>query len=64
MKKKVVVYISDGLLLSHKRNKIWSLAETCVDLVKTRCVDLQSEVPSEREKQILYISTYMWNVEK
>ena len=43
-----------------KRNKF--------ELVLVRWVNLESiirsEVESEREKQILYIDTYMWNLEK
>ena len=43
-----------------KRNEIESFVETWVDLETV----IQSEVKSEREKQILYINTYMWNLEK
>ena len=43
-----------------KRNKF--------ELVLVRWVNLESiirsEVESEREKQVLYIDTYMWNLEK
>ena len=40
-----------------KRNEIGSFVEMWMDLETV----IQSEV---REKQILYINTYMWNLEK
>ena len=43
-----------------KRNKIGSFVETWMDLETV----IQSEVKSEREKQISYINAYMWNLEK
>ena len=43
-----------------KRNIIVLFAETWVDLETA----VQSEVKSQREKQISHISTYMWNLEK
>ena len=43
-----------------KRNKIGSFVETWMDLETV----IQSEVSSEREIQISYINTYMWNLEK
>ena len=43
-----------------KRNEIGSFVETWMDLETV----IQSEVKSEREKQILYINAYMWNLEK
>ena len=42
-----------------KRNEIGSFVETWMDLETV----IQSEV-SQKEKQILYINTYMWNPEK
>ena len=42
-----------------KRNEIGSSVETWMDLETV----IQSEVKSEREKQI-YINAYMWNLEK
>ena len=60
MDKEDVVRIYNGILLSHKKEQIGSLVETWVDLETV----IQSEVKSEREKQILYINTYMWNLEK
>ena len=43
-----------------KRNETGSFVETCMDLETV----IQSEVKSGSEKQILYINTYMWNLEK
>ena len=43
-----------------KRNKIGLFVETWRDLESV----IQSEVKSEREKQISYINAYMWNLEK
>ena len=43
-----------------KRNKIGSFSETWMDLETV----IQNEVKSEREKQISYINTYMWNLGK
>ena len=43
-----------------KRNEIGSFVEMWMDLETV----IQSEFKSEREKQISYISTYMWNLEK
>ena len=42
-----------------KRNEIESFVELWMDLEAV----IQSEV-SQREKQILYINAYMWNLEK
>ena len=43
-----------------KRNEIGSFVEMWMDLETV----IQSEVKSEREKQLLYINAYMWNLEK
>ena len=58
MDKEDVVHIYNGILLSHKKNKIGSFVETWMDLETV----IQSK--SEREKQISYINAYMWNLEK
>ena len=42
------------------RNEIGSFVETWMDLETV----IQSEVKSEREKQISHINAYMWNLEK
>ena len=43
-----------------KRNEIGPFVETWMHLETF----IQSEVKSEREKQISYINAYMWNLEK
>ena len=58
MYKEVVVYIYNGILLRHKMNEIRSSVEMWMDLETV----IQREVKSEREQQILYINTYMWNL--
>ena len=60
MDKEDVVYISNGILLSHKKE--WNL-------VIRRDVDGSRDShtewsKSEREKQISYINAYTWNLEK
>ena len=42
------------------RNEIGSFVETWMDLETV----IQSEVKSEREKQISHINAYMWNLKK
>ena len=46
-----------GYYSAAKRNEVWSFAVMCMDLASV----IQSEV---RKKQILYINTYTWNLEK
>ena len=61
MDKEDVVYIYTMEYYSAiKRNEIGSFIETWMDLETV----IQSKVKSEREKQILYINTYMWTLEK
>ena len=43
-----------------KRNGSGSFVEMCMDIETV----IQSEVKSEREKQISYINAYMWNLKK
>ena len=43
-----------------QRNETGSFVETWMDLETV----IHSEVNSEREKQILYANTYIWNLEK
>ena len=52
MDKKDVVHIYNGILLSHKNKGIMSFATTWMDL----------GIKSERERQIPYDTTYMWNL--
>ena len=49
-----------GILLSHKRNEFESVV---VKWMKLEPV-IQSEVNQTGEKQISYINTYIWNLEK
>ena len=60
MDKEDVVQIYNGILLSHKTERSWVI---CRDVDRSR--DCHTEwSKSEREKQISYINTYMWNLEK
>ena len=55
-----MVHIYNGILLSHKKEQNWVI---CRDVDGPR--DYHTErTKSEREKQISYINTYMWNLEK
>ena len=60
MDKEDVVHIYSGLLLSHKKERIW-VSSSEVDEPRTSYTE-QSK--SEREKQISCINAYMWNLEK
>ena len=60
MDKEDVVYIYNGILLSHK--KYWNIA-ICSNMDAPR--DYHTEwSKSDRERQVSYIITYMWNLEK
>ena len=60
MDKEVVVHIYNGILLSHEKELNWVI---CSDMDISR--DCHTEwSKSEREKQILYINAYIWNLEK
>ena len=52
MDKEGVVHIYNGLLLSHKKNKIKPFAVTCKDLE----VIILREVKSDKERYILHCS--------
>ena len=59
--KKVFVRMYNRILLSHKRNAF--------ELFLVRWMDLEPVIQNvvtqkEKKKQILYINTYIWNVEK
>ena len=60
MDKEIVVHIYNGISLSHKKEWIWVGASE-VDEPRA-CYTEWSK--SEREKQILYINAYVWNLEK
>ena len=56
----VVVHIYNGILLGHKKEQIWVSSSEADD--PRDCYTEWSKL--EREKQILYINTYIWNLEK
>ena len=54
----IYIYIHNGILLTHKNGmKILPFATTWMDLEGIMLSDI-----SQREKQILYDITYMWNL--
>ena len=60
MDKEEVVHIYNGILLSHEKEWNWVI---CRDVDESR--DCHTEwSKSEREKQVLDINAYMWNLEK
>ena len=60
MDKEDVVHIYNGILLSHKKE--WNCV-ICRGVDGLRDCHIEW-IKSEREKQILYINTSMWNLEK
>ena len=58
--KDVVLHMHNEILLSHKQEQIW-VSSTEMNEPRA-CYTVWSQ--SEREKQILYINTYIWNIEK
>ena len=62
MDKEDVVYICNGIRLSHKKkNKIPPFATTGMDLEGITLGEI-SQTEKDGERQILYIITYMWNL--
>ena len=59
MDKEDTGHIYNGILLSHKREQNWVIFRDVDGLESV----IQSEV-SQKEKKILYINSYMWNLEK
>ena len=57
MDKEDVAHIYNGMLLSHRKNAIMPFAATWMDL---ECI-MFCEI-SQKEGQILYDITYMWNL--
>ena len=57
MDKKAVVHIHNGVLLSHKRNKIESVEVRWMNLEPV----IQSEI-SQKETKTSYINAYIWNL--
>ena len=60
MDKEVVVRIYNGILLGHKNEQIWVSSSEADE--PGACYTEWSKL--EREKQILYINTYVWSLEK
>ena len=60
MDKEAVVHIYNGILLSHKKECIWVIANE----MDERRSYYTKWSKSEREKQILYINTHIWNLER
>ena len=59
MDKEVVVHIHNGILLSHVKEHIWVSPD---EVDEPRTYYIQSEV--RKRKKILYINSYIWNLEK
>ena len=59
IKKKCYIYTME-YYSAIKRNKIGSSVETWMDLETV----VETEVKSIREKQVSYINTYVWNLER
>ena len=58
MDKEDVVYTYNGILFSHeKKNEILPFATTWMDLEDIMLIEM-----SDRERQTLYDTTYMWNL--
>ena len=60
MNKKVVVHIHNGLSLSYKKERIW-VSSNEVDQPTAYYTEWSK---SERERQILFINAYQWNLER
>ena len=58
MDKEDVVYVYNGILLKHKKKEIMPFAATWMDLE----IYHTKRSKSERERQIPYDITYMWNL--
>ena len=60
MDKEVIVYIHNGILLSYKKEWIW-VSSNEVEEPRAYYVEWSK---SKRERQIPYINTYIWNLER
>ena len=60
MDKEVVVHMHNGTLLSYKKKHIQSSSNE----VDETGAYFKEGSKSERERQILYIDTYKWNLER
>ena len=57
--KKRMVYIYKGILLRSKKNQILPFETTWMNLE-----DITLSKISQTERQILYVTTYLWNTKK
>ena len=55
-----VVYIYNGILLSHKKKEIGSFVAMWMDQESV----IQSEVCQEKKNRYLILNTYIWNLER
>ena len=60
MDKELIVHIHNGMLLNYKKEHIWV---TSNEMDEPRAYYTEWE-KSERERLILYINTYIWNLER
>ena len=60
MDKEVVVHVHNGILLSYKKEHIW-VSSNELDEPRAYYTEWSK---SERETQIPYINTYIWNLER
>ena len=60
MDKEDVAHIYNGILLSHKKKRNWVI---CSEVGGPRVCHTEWR-KSEREKQIPYANTYVWNLKK
>ena len=60
MDKEDVAHIYNGILLSHKKERNWVI---CREVDGPRVCHTEWS-KSEREKQIPYANTYIWNIKK
>ena len=60
MDKEAVIYMYNGILLSHKKEQIWVNSSEAAE--PRACYTEWSK--SEGEEQISYINAYTWNLEK
>ena len=58
--KEAVVHIYNGILHSHSKECIWVCSNE-VDELRAYYIEWSE---SEREKQMLYINAYIWNLER
>ena len=60
MDKEAVIHVYNGILLSHKKDHIW-LSSNEVDELRAYYIEWSN---SKREKQVLKINAYIWNLER